>query len=78
MIKMTHIGKSAAFTDIQDLPVCLGQKIDCVFQTFLVDILGGRFPADLFHQPAEMAWGTGRQLTHFFVTFLKIFDPGHI
>lgn len=78
MIKMAHIRKSTTLTDVQDLPVCLRQKIDRVFQTFLVDILSRSFPADLLHQPAEMARRTGRQLTHSFIAFLKIFDLGHI
>ena len=48
MIKVAHIGKSAALTDIQDLPVCLCQKINCIFQTLLVDILGSVFPQICF------------------------------
>ena len=74
MIKVAHIGKSAALTDIQDLPVCLCQKINCIFQTFLINILSRRFPTNLFQQPAEMAGRAGSQLAHFFVAFLEIFN----
>jgi len=74
MIKVAHIGKATALTDIQDLPVCLRQKIDCIFQALLIDIPGRCFSTYLLHQSAKMAWGTGGKVTHSFITLLEIFD----